>query len=126
MPVSVELGQVRRGVAVAPVLEHPREQLLGGLLRRELELVLLGSGQQQARLELEQGRDEYEELGRRLEVELPLLLDVVEVGDHDLAELDLGERDLLAQDDAHQEVEGAGENVEVEVELGSGSHPREA
>ena len=114
---------MRSGVAVAAVLEHPREQLLGRLLGRQLELVLLGSRQQQARLELEQRGDQDEELGRRLEVELALLFDVLEIGDHDLAQLDLGERDLLAQHHGHQQVEGPGEDVEIEIELG-GSHSK--
>ena len=112
------------GVAVAAVLEHPREQLLGRLLGRELDQLLLRRRQQQPRLQLEQRGDQDQELGRRLEVELALLLDVLEVGDHDLAQLDLGERDLLAQDDGHQQVERAREDVQIEVELG-GSHARE-
>lgn len=43
---------------------------------------------------------------------------MLEIGDHDLAQLDLGERDLLAQDDGHQQVEWPGEDIEIEVELG--------
>jgi len=49
---------------------------------------------------------------------------VLEISDHDLAQLDLGEGDLLTQDHGHQQVEGPGEDVEVEVEVGS-SHRRE-
>jgi hypothetical protein len=46
---------------------------------------------------------------------------VLEVGDYDLAERDLGEAHLLAQHDRHQEVERAREDVEIEIEL-CGSH----
>ena len=115
--VGEQLGEVGGGVAVAAVLEHPREQLIRRLLGAELDQLLLRGRQQQPRLELEQRGDQDQELGRRLEVELALLLDVLEVGDHDLTELDLGERDLLAQDDGHQQVERPREDVEVEVEL---------
>ena len=51
----------------------------------------------------------------------PALLEVLDVGDDDLAELDLEQADLLAQDERHQQVEGPGEDVEVELELG-GAH----
>jgi hypothetical protein len=62
---------VRRRGAVAARVEHPLEQLLGRLAGLELEqLVDLLAGQQQARLQLEQRRDQHDELGRRLEVEL--------------------------------------------------------
>ena len=43
---------------------------------------------------------------------------MVDVGDDDLAELQLEQADLLAQDDREQQVEGPGEDVEVEIEVG--------
>ena len=107
------------GVAVAPILEHPSEQLVGRLLGSELRLVVLGRRQKEARLELEQRRDQDEELGRRIEVELAGPLEVLEIGDHDLAERNLGQAHLLPEHDRHQEVEGAREHVEVELELRS-------
>ena len=43
---------------------------------------------------------------------------MLDVGDDDLAELDLEQVDLFAQDDRQQQVERPGEDVEVEVKLG--------
>jgi len=40
---------------------------------------------------------------------------VLDVGDDDLAQLQVEQADLLAQDDRQEEVERPGENVEVEV-----------
>ena len=48
---------------------------------------------------------------------------MLDVGDDDLAELDLEQADLLAQDDREQQVERTGEDVEVEVQLGDGHRP---
>src|SRR4029077_15607407 len=74
--------------------------------------------EQQARLELEQRGDEHDELGGALEVELAGGLEMVEIGEHDIGELQLEEVDLLAQHECQQQVEGAGEDVEIEVEGG--------
>ena len=104
---------------VAPRVEHPREQLLGGLAGLELvEQLLVLARQHQPRLQLEQRRDQDEELGRHLEVELAARLEVVEVRDDDVGELDLEQVDLLAQDEGQQQVERPGEDLEVELELG--------
>ena len=105
-------------LTVATRLEQPREQLLGRLAGLELEQLVVVGVEQQARLELEQRRDQDEELRRRLEVELAARLEVVEVGEHDVGQLDLGQLDLLAQDERQQQVERAGENLEVELERG--------
>ena len=43
---------------------------------------------------------------------------MLDVGDDDLAQLQLEQAHLLAQDDRHQQVERPGEDVEVEIELG--------
>ena len=44
---------------------------------------------------------------------------MVDVGDDDLAELQLEQADLLAQDDREEEVEGTGEDVEVQIQIGN-------
>ncbi len=48
----------------------------------------------------------------------PGLLEVLDVGDDDLSQLDFGEVHALAKDDRHEEVEGAREDVELEVQVG--------
>jgi hypothetical protein len=64
--------------AEARVLQQALDELLGGLRGRELvELLDLLAGQHQPRLELQQRRDEHEELRRGLEVELLARLEVV-------------------------------------------------
>ncbi len=111
------VGQHLGRVAVAPVLEHPREQLLDRLLGFQVIELFLGAGQHQPRLQLQQGGDQDEELGRHLQLQLALALEVLDVGDDDLAQLQVEEADLLAQDDRHQQVERPGEDVEVEIEV---------
>ena len=111
------LLQVRGRGAVAVRVEQAREQLLGRLAGVELDQLLLLAGQHQPRLELEQRRDQHQELGRGLEIELAALLEVVDVGDHDLGEVDLEQVDLLAQDQRQQQVERPREHVEVELEV---------
>ena len=112
------LAQVLRGAAVAVVLEHAREQLLGGLLRLEVDALLVLARQHQPRLQLEQGRDQHEELGGGLEIELAGALEVLDVGEHDLGQVDLEQVDLLPQDQRQQQVEGTVEDLEIEVERG--------
>ena len=107
---------------VAARVEHPREQLLGGLAGLEVEQLLVLARQHQARLQLEQRGDQDEELGGDLEVELAAGLEVVEVAEHDVGQLDLEQVDLLAQDEGQQQVEGPAEDLEVELERGDG-HP---
>ncbi len=46
---------------------------------------------------------------------------MLDVGDDDLAQLDLEQVDLLAQQDRDQQVERPGEDVEVEIEVGDRS-----
>ena len=45
---------------------------------------------------------------------------MVEVGEHDVGERQLEQVDLFAQDERQQQVEGAAEDIEVEVERGEG------
>jgi hypothetical protein len=103
------------GVPVATVLEHPRQELVGGLLGSELRLPLLGPRQQQARLQLQERGDQDQELGGGVEVELAGALEVLEVGDHDLTQRHLRQAHLLAQHHRHQEVERPGEDLQVEI-----------
>ena len=72
----------------------------------------------QARLQLQQRGDQHDELGGRLQVQLAALLEVVEVGEHDLRERELEQVDLFAQHEREQQVERAGEDLQVELERG--------
>ena len=114
------LAQVLGGAAVAVVLEHPRQQLLGRLLGLEVEALLVLLRQHQARLQLEQRRDQHEELGGGLEVELAGPLEVLDVGEHHLGEVDLEQVDLLPQHQRQEQVERPVEDLEVEVERRQG------
>ncbi len=111
-------AEVPGGRAVAARVEHPRKQLLGGCLGLDVELLLLVAEQHQPRLQLQQRGDQHDELGGRLELELAARLEVVEVGEHDLGELQLEQVDLFAQHERQQQVERAREDVEIELELG--------
>jgi hypothetical protein len=110
------VAQVLRGAAVAVVLEHAREQLLGRLLGLEVKPLLVLLGQHQARLQLQQRGDQHQELGGRLEVELPRSLEVLDVGQHHLGEVDLEQVDLLPQHQRQEQVERPVEDLQVEVE----------
>src|SRR5213078_4442092 len=69
-PDGEELRQMRGGVAVTAVFEHPCEKLVRGRLRPELRQLVLGGGQEQARLQLQERRDQDQELRRRVEIQL--------------------------------------------------------
>ena len=105
--VGEQAGQVLGGAPVAAGVEQAGEQLLGGLVGREVQQLLVLARQHQPRLQLEQRRDEHEELGGDLEVELAAGLEVVEVGQDDVGQLDLEQVDLLAQDEGQEQVERA-------------------
>ena len=120
--VGEQAGQVLGGAPVAARVEQAGEQLLGGLVGREVQQLLVLARQHEAGLQLEQRRDEHEELGGDLEVELPAGLEVVEVGQDDVGQLDLEQVDLLAQDEGQEQVERPAEDLEVELERGDG-HP---
>ena len=98
-------GEVLRGAPVALGLEHPGEQLLGGLAGLEVLQPVVLARQHEPRLELQQRGDQDEELGGDLELELAARVEVIEVGDHDLGELDFEQVDLLAQDQREEEIE---------------------
>ena len=107
--------------AEARVREHPLEQLPRRLGGRELvELLDLLAGQHQARLELEQRRDQHQELRRGLQVELVARLEVIQVGQHHVGQLDLEQVELLAQDQRQQQVERAREDVEIQLQASVG------
>jgi hypothetical protein len=112
------LAQVLGRRAVALGLEHPGQQLLGRLHGLDVDELGVLARQHEPRLELEQRRDEHQELRRHLEIELAAGLEVVEVGEDDVGQLDLEEVDLLAQDERQQQVEGPGEHLQVELEIG--------
>ena len=101
----------------AAVLGEPARQLLGRLLGLELGELGLLVGEERARLQLEQRRDQDEELAARVEVELVALGEVLDEREHDLGEIDLAQRQLVAEDERQQEVERPLERVEVELEL---------
>ena len=109
MPLLVgeALGEIGRRGAVALGGEQPRQELLGGLAGIEVDLLDLLAGQQQPGLELQQRRDQHQELGGRLEIQLALALEVVDVGDDHVGEVDLQQVHLLAQDEREQEVKRA-------------------
>ena len=69
-----------------------------GLLGPQLQPFLLGLWQKKPGLQLQEGRDQDEELGGRLEIELAGLLEVVDVSDHDFGQLHLEQVHLLPQD----------------------------
>jgi hypothetical protein len=48
---------------------------------------------------------------------------VVEIGEHDVRELDLQQVELVSQDEREQEVERTREDVEVELETAENGHP---
>ena len=119
--VGQPVGQVLGRAPVAARLEHARQQLLGRLAGLEVEQLVLLARQHEPRLELQQGRDEDEELGGRLEVELAAALEEVEVAQDDVGQLDLEQVDLLAQDERQQQVERPGEDLQVELEVSDGN-----
>ena len=112
------IAQVLGRLAVAVVLEHAGEQLLGGLHRLDVEAVLLVRGQHQPRLQLQQRGDQHQELGGRLEVELARALEVLDVGQHHLGEVHLEQIDLLLQHQGEKQVERPVEDLQVKVERG--------
>ena len=120
-PVAVRLlGRASRSCihsdagAELAVLEQPREQLLRGLVRVEVEPLVLLGGQHQPRLQLQQRGDQDQELGRRLQVQLAPRLEPLDVGEHDLGEVDLEQVDVLVQDQRDEQVERPLEHIQVE------------
>ena len=115
--VCEALAQPGGGLLHAPVLGEPARELLRCGLR--LELGELGGflREEAARLQLEQRRDEDEELAARLEVELLALGEALEEGEHDPGDVELPQVELVFEDERQEQVEWALERVEVELEL---------
>src|SRR5205823_6258324 len=111
------LREPRRGGLDRAVLLEAPGQLLGGLVRRELGEVHLLLGEELARLQLEQRRDQDEELADRVEVEPLLLREALAERDDDRGDVDLRRPQLVFQDERQQQVERALERVEIELEL---------
>ena len=104
------------GGTEAAGVEQPRHQLLGSLFGLDLERLLVLAREHQPGLQLEQRRQQHDELGSGLQLELPAAVQVVEVGEHDIGELQLEQVHLLAQDEREQQVEGPREDVQVQLE----------
>src|ERR1022692_3465912 len=111
-----QLEQVSRGRTVATCLEHPLQQLLGRFARLDVEQLLAVLGKHQTRLQFEQRRDQDDELGRGLQVQLAATLQIVEVGKHHVGELQVEQIDLLAQHKREQQVEGTAKYLQIELE----------
>ena len=121
------LGEPARRLLHPPVLGEPACELLGRLLRLELGQLGLLVGEERARLQLEQRRDQDEELAARLEVELLALGQPIDERDHDRRHVDVGRLELLLQEQRQEQVEGALERVEVQLELAHHhGHPGDA
>src|SRR5581483_10114908 len=81
-------------------------------------------GEELARLQLEQGADQDEELPARVEVEPLTVGQSLDEGDDDVGDVDVSGLQLLAEDQRQQEVERALERVEIELELADVRHAR--
>ena len=97
--------------------DQPDDQLLAGLLRRQLlEVELLGPRQQLRRLDLQQRAHQDEEFAGGVEVEFLLGLQPLQIGDDDVGERHLEDADLFLEDERQQQVERTLEDFQVEVE----------
>ena len=94
-----------------------RRELRRGLGRVEILEIGVLAGEQRASLQLQQRRDQDEELAAGVEVELVALGQPLEEGEHDAGDVDLAQVELVAQDEREQQVEGTLERLEVELEL---------
>ena len=114
------------------VLGEPPRKLLGRLLGLEVGQLGLLVREERARLQLEQRRDQDEELAAGLQVELvalsflDLLGEPLDEGDHDRGHVDVRRLELLLQEQRQEQVEGALERVEVQLELAHNHGAREA
>jgi hypothetical protein len=104
------------------VLGQALGQLFGGRRWIEVLEIRILSGEQRARLELQQSRDEYEELPARVEIELLTFGQPLQEGQHHAGHVHFGQVELVAKDERQQEVEGTLERLEVELELADGRH----
>ena len=101
----------------APVLGEPARELLGRLLRlQRLELGRLVR-EQAARLQLQERRDEDEELAAGIEIDLVALGQALEEGEDDRGDVDLARLERVLQEQRQEKVERPFEGVEIELEL---------
>ena len=100
--------------------EAPRE-LLGSLFRLELGELCLLVGEEMPRLELEERRDEDEELAAGVEIELAALGESLDECDDDPGHVDLGRLDRVLEQERQEEVERPLEGIEVQLEIADGT-----
>ena len=112
------------GLLRAPVFGEPPRELLGRLLGPELGQLVGLLGEEPARLQLEERRDQDEELAARVEVELLAFGEPGHECDDDLGEVDVAQLELVAQDERQQQVERPLERVEVELQVVDREHHR--
>src|SRR5207245_5340783 len=74
-------------------------------------------GEETTRLQLEQRRDQNQELPARIEIKPASLLQAIAKGQDDLGDVDLRELELLPEHKRQQQVERPLERVEVQLEL---------
>ena len=98
-----DLGDVLERLA----LDQPRQQQVALFPQRQLvvEIDVVGTGQQAARLELDQGGGDQHELGGDVEVEPLHVLDLLQIAVDDDRQVDLVDVDLLLQDQLQEQVE---------------------
>ena len=111
------VDEPRRRLLDAAVLGQATGELGRGFGRVEILEIRLLAGEQRAGLQLQQRRDQDEELAAGVEVELLALGQPLEEGEHDAGDIHLAQVELVPQDEREQQVEGTLERLEVELEL---------
>ena len=109
--------QPARRLLHAPVLGQPPCQLLRGLLGLELGQLRGLVLEEPARLQLQQRRDEDEELTAGIQIQRVPLGEPLEEAHDDPGDVHVRKVDFLLEDERQQQVEGALEGVQVQVEL---------
>ena len=104
---SEPLEEPARRLLHAPVLGEAPRELLRGLLGLELAELRRLVREETACLQLEERRDEDEELAARLEIELVALREPLDEGEHDRRDVDLAGLQLLLQEQREEEIEGS-------------------
>ena len=94
------LGEPRGRLLHPAVLGQAPRELLRGLLGLELGELRLLVREERARLQLEQRRDQDEELAAGLEIELVPVGEPLDERDHDRGHVDVGRLELLPQERA--------------------------
>ena len=115
------LPQPHGGELHPPVLGETPRELLGGLLRLQVRELRLLVGEQMSRLQLEQRRDQDEELAAGVEIELVALGEPLDEGNDDPGHVDLRRLDRVLEQEREQEVERPLEGIEVQLEVADGA-----